>query len=519
MQSRIDGVVIVPLRKIPDERGMVMHMLRADAPHFEKFGEVYFATAYPGVIKAWHLHSRQTQNYVCVSGMIKLVLFDDREALSMGGNASAPRPLCSPTVRPRFTIQPKWAGSIRSPTRSRTAGTSSTADRAAVRSVCIMFTPEQLSILGRLIRPCGAEQLAAHVRSCGFSEAEYLRRHDDLQAAGLDETASLFQFLTRGFKEARSVPAGAFMQGIERLLALPMDNQDYLLNLTGAAIVAQLEADPAADVWKNHREVIGTLAGAGRFHPFFVIGDSHSRLYGHEVVVGDIVMIPLNLLCTGGSAIGLGRSDSKSNYGERLLNWARQARLDDDEDSPAIFVKFGQVDVEFVWTFRRIRQGTTVFSMDDFDGFATESVASYGKFLDDLMRLVPARRLRICSIFPPTLSEAAWSEGYVNAHIGFLEGDRDVAALSEAVRGLEIPSQPIRTELHRNYNSRLQAMCRERGLAFVDDFNPLLDGGVTIAPRFVEGHAGDTHHIHRGGRADAVLASLIVRFAEVRAVA
>ena len=79
MQSKIDGIVIVPLRKIPDERGMVMHMLRADAPHFEKFGEVYFATAYPGVIKAWHLHSRQTQNYACVSGMIKLVLFDDRE--------------------------------------------------------------------------------------------------------------------------------------------------------------------------------------------------------------------------------------------------------------------------------------------------------------------------------------------------------------------------------------------------------------------------------------------------------
>jgi len=79
MQSKIDGIVIVPLRKISDERGMVMHMLRADASHFEKFGEVYFATAYPGVIKAWHLHSRQTQNYACVSGMIKLVLFDDRE--------------------------------------------------------------------------------------------------------------------------------------------------------------------------------------------------------------------------------------------------------------------------------------------------------------------------------------------------------------------------------------------------------------------------------------------------------
>jgi hypothetical protein len=307
--------------------------------------------------------------------------------------------------------------------------------------------------------------------------------------------------------------------GCYRLLALPKENRNYLLNLAGALIVAQLDSDAVIDIWKNHRDVIDALAGAGRFHPFFVIGDSHSRLYGHEIVVGDIVMIPLNLLCTGGSAIGLGRPDSKSNYGERLLNWATQAELDDDESSPAIFVKFGQVDVEFVWTFRRIRQGATDFSMSDFDEFAAESVTSYGRFLDDLMKLVPTQRLRICSIFPPTLSDAAWSRGYVNAHIGFLEGDRDIAALSEAVRELKIPSQPVRTQLHRNYNARLQAMCQQRGLTFVDDFNPLLDGGATIAPRFVEGHAGDTHHIHRGGRADGVLASLIARSAEVKTVA
>lgn len=75
----IDGVTITPLRRIPDERGMIMHMLRADAPHFEKFGEVYFATAYPGVIKGWHLHTTQVQNYAVITGMIKLVIYDDRE--------------------------------------------------------------------------------------------------------------------------------------------------------------------------------------------------------------------------------------------------------------------------------------------------------------------------------------------------------------------------------------------------------------------------------------------------------
>ena len=75
----IKGVAVHPLRRIPDERGMVMHMLRADAPHFERFGEIYFSTVYPNVVKGWHLHRRMTLNYAVVSGMIKLVLYDDRE--------------------------------------------------------------------------------------------------------------------------------------------------------------------------------------------------------------------------------------------------------------------------------------------------------------------------------------------------------------------------------------------------------------------------------------------------------
>jgi dTDP-4-dehydrorhamnose 3,5-epimerase len=75
----IDGVLIHPLRQIPDERGKVMHMLRCDDPHFERFGEIYFSTVYPGAIKGWHLHAEMTIHYAVVSGMIKLVLFDDRE--------------------------------------------------------------------------------------------------------------------------------------------------------------------------------------------------------------------------------------------------------------------------------------------------------------------------------------------------------------------------------------------------------------------------------------------------------
>jgi dTDP-4-dehydrorhamnose 3,5-epimerase len=75
----IDGVQITPLRQIPDERGKVMHMLRSDAAHFRQFGEIYFSTVNPGAIKAWHIHKLMTLNYAVVHGMIKFVLYDDRE--------------------------------------------------------------------------------------------------------------------------------------------------------------------------------------------------------------------------------------------------------------------------------------------------------------------------------------------------------------------------------------------------------------------------------------------------------
>jgi dTDP-4-dehydrorhamnose 3,5-epimerase len=74
----IDGVLVVPLRQIVDERGKVMHMLKATDPHFTRFGEIYFSCAWPGTIKAWHIHRRTTLNNAVVSGRAKLVLYDMR---------------------------------------------------------------------------------------------------------------------------------------------------------------------------------------------------------------------------------------------------------------------------------------------------------------------------------------------------------------------------------------------------------------------------------------------------------
>lgn len=85
MTESIDGVIITPLKQISDERGKVMHMLRADDPHFRRFGEIYFSVVYPQVVKGWHIHSVMTLNYAVIAGTIKLVLFDEREGSKTRG--------------------------------------------------------------------------------------------------------------------------------------------------------------------------------------------------------------------------------------------------------------------------------------------------------------------------------------------------------------------------------------------------------------------------------------------------
>lgn len=74
----IDGVMTRELKAIPDERGWLMESLRNDWSEFKKFGQVYITTVYPGVVKAWHYHKKQFDNFVCVRGALKLVLYDSR---------------------------------------------------------------------------------------------------------------------------------------------------------------------------------------------------------------------------------------------------------------------------------------------------------------------------------------------------------------------------------------------------------------------------------------------------------
>lgn len=74
----IDGVILHPLKAHPDERGYLMELLRESDPFFRRFSQVYVSKNYPGIVRAWHYHERQSDIWVVVSGMIKAAMFDRR---------------------------------------------------------------------------------------------------------------------------------------------------------------------------------------------------------------------------------------------------------------------------------------------------------------------------------------------------------------------------------------------------------------------------------------------------------
>jgi len=84
----IEGVKTKRLKVIPDERGRLMEILRADDELFQRFGQVYITTTYPQIVKAWHYHKIQSDNIAVVKGMLKLALYDPREGSPTKGEVN-----------------------------------------------------------------------------------------------------------------------------------------------------------------------------------------------------------------------------------------------------------------------------------------------------------------------------------------------------------------------------------------------------------------------------------------------
>lgn len=106
----VEGVALIELSQMRDERGWVLHMLRCDASDFSRFGECYFSEVLPGAVKAWKYHSAQTQNLAVPVGRILMVIYDDREGSPTRGKLREVE-LGRPDAYFRLRIPPQlWYG-------------------------------------------------------------------------------------------------------------------------------------------------------------------------------------------------------------------------------------------------------------------------------------------------------------------------------------------------------------------------------------------------------------------------
>jgi len=170
-----------------------------------------------------------------------------------------------------------------------------------------------------------------------------------------------------------------------------------------------------------------------------------------------------------------------------------------------VFLKFGGIDCEFLWMSRRIRDRRDKVSLAEFDQFVGESIGRYGQFLDRLIAPLGRANLRVCSVFPSVMRDDCWVDGYLDAHRGSPENNN---ALAEALKRVDVPDLRTRTELRRRYNRSLRALCREKDLKFIDDFNPLLGADGILDSRYLGAHGGRDFHLDIA-TSEAVLTKII----------
>ena len=84
-RGNIEGVMVTPLKTIPDERGCIYHGVKASELSYS-IKEVYFKKLYSDVVNGWHVHESMTLCYTTIIGVTKLVLVDLRNGSATAKN-------------------------------------------------------------------------------------------------------------------------------------------------------------------------------------------------------------------------------------------------------------------------------------------------------------------------------------------------------------------------------------------------------------------------------------------------
>ncbi len=80
----MQGLDVRELRVVPRPRGELVELFREDEGAVP-VRHAYLSVLYRGEMSGWHHHLRKTETLICLRGMLKLVLFDDRDGSPTSG--------------------------------------------------------------------------------------------------------------------------------------------------------------------------------------------------------------------------------------------------------------------------------------------------------------------------------------------------------------------------------------------------------------------------------------------------
>jgi dTDP-4-dehydrorhamnose 3,5-epimerase len=85
----LPGVRTLDLKKNVDERGFFAEIMRQDWKDLledDSISQANFSFSYPGMIRAWHRHSRgQVDYFIVLKGSMKICAYDDRQGSATKG--------------------------------------------------------------------------------------------------------------------------------------------------------------------------------------------------------------------------------------------------------------------------------------------------------------------------------------------------------------------------------------------------------------------------------------------------
>lgn len=336
-----------------------------------------------------------------------------------------------------------------------------------------------------------SDRLFSLIIGSGFSVESYLKKNADLARHNMSQEGLVMHWVHDGIFEWRPDSFDFKPKGILRLRRYTRNsNFKYVGDLVFSRYLAHILQSEGLG---RTLQVFNRMR-SNREVPLLAIGDSHiTHPYAAIFPLPHVDVVPIVYTCRAGSAKGLANPQSRSGYNQKIRALLTDLATLENGSVPVLF-KFGQVDVEFVFSFKRMKNRELSFNMDAAHSYIESVVDEYVEFLRDAVSADLVPQVFVSGVFAPTLHDEAVQRGYFNPHVASLEDIEEgeyLALCSE----MEHPPLTERLRMHQYFNEILKKKIKQNGLNFIDDGHFLLDSDGSVLPQFVNRFVDD-HHIY-----------------------